>query len=172
MEPSVRRQSFRRWRRRGFSRTTIRPLDERGETVKRLFLAVTALLLAVSARAHIGSPTVVFDGSAGPYPVRVIVRPPPVVPGRAEIDVRLLQEASDGIKVTVLPVNGWAGLKGAPAPDVATPVRGEPALRHAELWLMTSGSYSVHVAVAGERGSGTGIVPVLSIATRRLMMSP
>jgi len=120
--------------------------------------------------AHIGSPAVVFDGSAGPYPVRVIVLPPSVVPGRAEINVRLLGNETDPVKVTVLPVNWLTGVTGSPAPDQALPVPGEPALFHSELWLMTSGSYSVHVSVSGPRGGGVVIVPVLSIATQRLPM--
>src|SRR5207248_2411961 len=63
-------------------------------------------------------------------------------------------------------------LNGAPAPDEASAVAGDPLLWHAELWLMTSGSYSVHVTVTGTAGAGTVIVPVLSIATRRLAMPP
>jgi len=134
--------------------------------------AGVALFTVVAARAHIGSPAVVFDGAAGPYPIRVVILPPPVVPGRAEINIRLLDEGTAAARVTVLPVNWRAGLDGAPSADEASPVKGEPLLRHAELWLMTSGSYSVHVAVSGARGSGTAIVPVLSVATRRLAMSP
>jgi len=131
---------------------------------------VGGLLAARPARAHIGSPAVVFDGSAGPYAVRVIILPPPVIPGRAEINVRLLRDETEAVKVTVLPVNWRAGLSGAPPPDEATPVPGEPSLRHAELWLMSSGSYSVHVAVEGARGRGTAIVPVIAAATQRLAM--
>jgi hypothetical protein len=149
-------------------------MDVRGETVKPriIFLAACAFFLTAPLRAHIGSPAVVFDGSAGPYPVRVIILPPPVVPGRAEINVRFLQEVSEATKVTVLPVDARNGLRGAPAPDVATPVKGDSSLRHSELWFMTGGSYSVHVAVTGDRGSGTVIVPVVSVATRRLAMPP
>ena len=54
--------------------------------MKRLVLPL-ALFLALSA--HVGSPNVVFDGQAGPYSVRVVVRPPMVVPGRAEVIVQL-----------------------------------------------------------------------------------
>jgi hypothetical protein len=75
------------------------------------------------------------------------------------------------VKVTVLPVNWRAGLTGAPPPDEATAVPGEPALRHGELWLMSSGSYSVHVAVEGARGRGVAIVPVIAIASQRLEMA-
>ena len=60
-------------------------------------LAVFAGQAATPLWAHIGSPAVVFDGAAGPYSVRVIVLPPAVVPGRAEINVRLreIQTQSD-----------------------------------------------------------------------------
>jgi len=140
-------------------------------TWRRLFrLAFAAALIGSRASAHIGSPAVVFDGAAGPYAVRVIILPPPVIPGRAEINVRLLGDENEPVKVTVLPVNWRAGLKGAPPPDAATPVPGEPALRHGELWLMGPGSYSVHVTVEGARGRGTAIVPVVAQATQRLDM--
>jgi hypothetical protein len=148
-------------------------LDDQGKTVKKVFLLIlaAAALAPATLFAHIGSPAAIFDGSAGPYPIRVIVLPPSVVPGRAEINVRLLGNETDAVKVTVLPVNWRTGVTGAPAPDQALPVPGEPSLRHAELWLMTFGSYSVQVSVSGPRGSGIVIVPVLSIATQRLPMS-
>ncbi len=56
--------------------------------------------------------------------------------------------------MTVLPVNARAGYAGAPPADEALPVAGEPGLRHAELWLMTSGSYSVRVTVSGPKDRG------------------
>jgi hypothetical protein len=143
--------------------------------VRRLALLALAagLLLAVPAlQAHVGSPAVVLDGAAGPYPVRVIILPPPVVPGRAQVVVRLLRDETAPVRVTVRPVNGRLGPNGSPAPDEAQPVRGDPALRQAELWFMTSGSYSVDVTVSGARGTGTIIVPVLSVSTQRLVLSP
>jgi hypothetical protein len=39
--------------------------------------------------AHVGSPDTFFTGHAGPYPVRVSVRLPGVIPGRAEVTVRV-----------------------------------------------------------------------------------
>jgi len=123
------------------------------------------------ATAHVGSPAVVCDGLAGPYAVRVIVLPPPVIPGRAEINVRMLGQDVGPVKVTVLPVSALAGLAGAPPPDLAEPVSGEAGLYHGELWLMSSGSYSVHVTIAGSRGGGALVVPVVAAATRTLGMS-
>ena len=128
------------------------------------------LLLAVvsSANAHIGSPNVFFEGAAGPYPARVIVKPPGVVPGLAEIHVRVLTGVVD--RVTALPVYARAGKKGAPPPDVAKPVRGETNLFTTELWLMKSGAYSVEVTAEGPQGKGTVIVPVNSVAMTRNAM--
>ena len=42
---------------------------------------ILIFLLPALAGAHIGSPNVFFDGMAGPYSVRVILRPPAVLPG-------------------------------------------------------------------------------------------
>ena len=44
-----------------------------------LFLTL-ALAAAAVASAHIGSPNVFYEGRAGEYPVRVIVKTPGVVP--------------------------------------------------------------------------------------------
>lgn len=137
--------------------------------MKRLFVFLF-FVLPTLCWGHIGASTVVTEGSAGPYNVRVVLRPPDVIPGRAEIDVRLLDPAPGDVSVTVLPVSGLHGLKGAPTPDVAAPVRGDVALRHGELWLMTTGAYSVHVTVSGAAGSGKFIVPVDAVATHSLPM--
>src|SRR5947208_5406275 len=57
-------------------------------------------LLSLTAHAHIGSPDIFFDGTAGPYPVRVTVRMPGVVPGRAEISSR--GQTPDPVEVSFL----------------------------------------------------------------------
>ena len=135
--------------------------------MRRLLLAVilAGLLWQPPAQAHIGSLNVVYEGLAGTVPVRVIIRPPGVVPGLANIDVRVLTNSVR--KITVLPVHWRAGLEGAPPPDVCQPVEGDPNLYHAQLWLMSSGAYSVHVQVESASGSGKVIVPVNSLATTR-----
>ncbi|MGV3774206.1 MAG: hypothetical protein ACO1QB_14995 [Verrucomicrobiales bacterium] len=125
-------------------------------------------LLPSSLLAHIGSPNVFFEGVAGPYPVRVSIRPPDVVPGRAQINVRIL---TNGVaKASVLPVRWNTGRKGAPPPDPALPVAGETNLFSTELWIMDFGAYSVFVDLEGERGPGTAIVPMNSISTKKLPM--
>jgi hypothetical protein len=134
-----------------------------------LFLAlVLAFAVASLASAHVGSPNVFYDGDAGPYPVRVIVRPPVVVPGLAEITVRLRTGRADA--VTVQPIQWKAGPKGAPPADVATPVPGAPEVWSAQLWLMESSSYSVRVHVKGPAGEGTALVPVAAVPAKVLRM--
>ncbi|HEY0549430.1 MAG TPA: hypothetical protein VGF13_07475 [Verrucomicrobiae bacterium] len=133
---------------------------------------VTALiaLLPLIACAHIGDQNVFFEGHAGPYPVRVIVRPPGVIPGLAEISVRV--ETNGVHKVTVLPMRWDTGRTGAPPPDEARPVRGETNLFSGELWFMRDGAQSVEVAISGGGGVGKVIVPVNAVATRVLGMTP
>ena len=138
---------------------------------KRVFSCLLLLLwFASPVAAHIGSPNVIFEGNAGPHPVRVVVRPPEVVPGLAEISVRAL---GPGVtRVAVLPVHWGAGKRGAPPPDIAQPVRGETNLYAATLWLMTPGAYSVHLQVEGAGGKGEVMVPVNNVALVRKEMVP
>jgi len=128
----------------------------------RTWLAFFVLGYCLAAEAHIGSPNVFLEDKAGEYLVRVIIRPPNVVPGLAEITVRVQESVQ---RVTVLPVFWRAGREGAPPPDEARLVRGETNLYSAELWLMSPGAYSVDVTVEGPRGKGTLVVPVNSMAT-------
>ena len=82
-------------------------------------MLVAAAVLFV-ASAHVGSPDTVFEGAAGPYRVRVIVRPPGIVPGLAEITVRLL--SGSGLQsVLVLPLRGGRPTAEEPPPDSAKP---------------------------------------------------
>jgi hypothetical protein len=135
-------------------------LDVEGAAVRRLFFLLL-LLLPAAVQAHVGSPNVFFDGQAGPHPIRVIVRPPEVVPGVAEITVRL-KKGKTADRVTVQPVYYRTGIEGAPPPDVASPVPGDLGLFTAQLWLMTQGSYTVRVQV----GNGVALVPVVTAPTR------
>ncbi len=134
--------------------------------MKRIASVVLAAAVAVIASAHVGSPDVVFDGTAGAYPVRVIVRPPDVVPGLAQIIVRV--EAADVEHVLIRPVYWRTGAAGSPKADETSRVAGQPRIFTGQLWLMSRGAYSVYVTVQGTRGSGTAIVPVDALATGRL----
>ena len=132
--------------------------------------AFVAGLLLVST-GHVGSNNVFFQGTAGPYPVSVVIRPPEVIPGLAEISIRVAGEGVE--RVTVRPVR-WdvAAEGGAPPPDAAVPVAGDPELYAAELWLMTVGTYRVEVAVEGSLGAGEVSVPVTSVMLGVLDLPP
>jgi hypothetical protein len=120
------------------------------------------------ASGHIGDTNTHFVGAAGPYRIQVTIRHPGVVPGLADIRVRVDGDAAS--RVRVRPVPASLGLDGAPRPDDAKPVAGAPGLWSAELWFMTLGAYSVLVDVDGAAGAGSALVPVASIATRTLDM--
>ena len=77
-----------------------------------VWLGVLGVLgLHLTLRGHVGSPNVFFDGQAGPYPVHVVIRPPEVIPGLAEISVRV--EGGGIERVTALPIKWNAGRQGA-----------------------------------------------------------
>ncbi len=132
-------------------------------------LRLPALLaVALVSWGHVGSPTLFYEGEAGPYPVRVIVRPPEVIPGIAEVTLRSKAGRID--RVTAQPVHWEAGEAGSRPPDEARPVAGEPGLWSAQLWMMTTGAYNIRVRVAGPRGEGEVAVPVSAAPTRLLPM--
>jgi hypothetical protein len=123
---------------------------------------------AFSARAHVGSPNVFFEGHAGAYPVHVVIRPAEVIPGLAEISIRV--ESSGVDRVTALPIKWNAGRQGAPPPDVARLVLGETNLYSAQLWFMESGAQSIELEIDGSSGTGRVIIPVDAVARRVLPM--
>ncbi len=130
--------------------------------------SMAALSLAVLLAAHVGSPDIFFSGKAGPYDVDIVVRPPTVVPGIADVYV---QSADPRVtRVVVVPVYWNAGTAGAPAGDEATKVAGTRGGFSGTLWMMRNGSYSVNVVLSGTAGSGTAIVPVGAVATGQLAL--
>lgn len=130
--------------------------------------ALALWLSAAPLAAHVGSPNVFYDGDAGPYPVRVIVRPPEVIPGLAEITVRTRGASAERVTVQLVPWRTWD--KGAPPPDLAKAVPGDPELWSADLWFMVQSSFTVRVRVEGTAGQGEALVPVAATAQRVLPM--
>ncbi|HKQ38683.1 MAG TPA: hypothetical protein VJ063_11440 [Verrucomicrobiae bacterium] len=136
----------------------------------RTFLVFPLILLPLIAKAHVGSPNVFFQGKAGPYDLRVIIRPPAALPGIAQADVRV----NDGTAKSIfLQAAIWdADADGAPTPVRAVAVAGETNLFNAALWLLRSGSYSVRVMVQGNRGDGSVLIPLNSAPFEGPGMSP
>jgi hypothetical protein len=154
-------------------------LDVAGEAVtgrraamrgaRRVAITSGALVTMFVCSAHVGSPDTFFDGVAGPYPVRVIIRSPAVIPARAEIIVRV---TGGGVRrVTATPKIWNGGEHGAPPPDDALRVPGDSTLWSLRLWIMRQGSYGVLVRVEGAAGSGTAVVPYTAVATSVLKMN-
>ncbi|HMF95236.1 MAG TPA: hypothetical protein VKE96_13110 [Vicinamibacterales bacterium] len=132
-----------------------------------------AIVLAALSMAHVGSPDTFFAGQAGPYDVRVSVRLPGVIPGRAQISVRVAGATADSGHVVTVRAGQWnVGLKGAPPAETAAPVPGDPELRAAEMWFMTASSYQLVVSIDGPAGHGEAIVPVTALATAQRTMVP
>jgi hypothetical protein len=134
--------------------------------MKPLVSRVAALAtVVVVCSAHVGSPDVWYEGNAGPYHVVVQIVTPGVVPGVANVFVRV--GGADVRQVTVQG-NRFDALATAPPPEVAEPVEGNPGLYAAPLWMMAGGSNSVTVNVSGSLGAGKAVVPVVVVANRRL----
>jgi hypothetical protein len=96
------------------------------------------ILFAGLAQAHIGSPDVFLEGSAGPYPLYVTIRPPTVIPGVAEIEIRCSSPAIRELRVTPTPLTG-NGAQFAPTPDQLQRSKDDPQFFTGTLWMMAPG---------------------------------
>jgi hypothetical protein len=126
---------------------------------------ILAGLLAAGAMAHVGSPDVFFQGKAGPYPLLVAIRPPDVIPGVARIEVRVEGSDVNEVDLTPTPMTGIAATH-PPIADVARRSTSDPQFFEGSLWLMSSGSWEVHIRVQGKSGSGELPVPVPAVALK------
>ena len=144
-----------------------------GEAVSmRRRVAALCVLVGVwlTASAHIGNTLVVQDGTAGPYGLRVLVRPPAVIPGLVDVVIRTTTSTGFPTAVSLQPALWRYGTKGAPAAERAVAVPGEPGTFQTQVWIMSSGSYALHITASGPAGRGTFIVPYTSVATATLSM--
>ena len=130
-----------------------------------------ALLLAISwtALAHVGSPDVFYEGTAGPYRLLVTIRPPAVIPGVAEVEVRSASSDVRDVRVVPLPLEG-PGAKFAPSPDIAQRSKDDPQFFTGSLWMMAFGSWQVRVQAEGAKGTGEMSIPVAALAMRSYKM--
>jgi hypothetical protein len=154
-------------------RTLVGQLDVAGAAMSARRARAALIVLAALSMAHVGSPDTFFTGKAGPYDVRISVRLPGVIPGRAQVAVRVAgAKTATDFRVAVRAGQWNVGLKGAPPPEAAPAVPGDPELHAAELWFMTPTSYQLHVSVDGPSGNGTVVVPVMALATAQRTMAP
>jgi hypothetical protein len=132
-------------------------------------LVVAACLAASPAVAHVGSPDVFHEGMAGPYRLLVAVRPPQVIPGVAEVEVRVTSPDVAAVRILPLPLTG-PGARLAPVPDAARRSQDDPQFFAGSVWLMSRGAWQVRVEAEGARGAGTLSVPVPALPLRTLIM--
>jgi hypothetical protein len=139
---------------------------------KRTTAICAGLLLCVSvAYAHVGSPDVYAEGQAGPYKLFVVIRPPLVIPGVADVEVRAETAGVDGIMITPIPLTGEAAAH-PPVPDPMQRPSTDPEFFTGHLWIMTTGSWQIRFAVNGGQGCGVISIPVPATALGTRRMTP
>jgi hypothetical protein len=136
----------------------------------RTLIIVTVLACAIPVSAHVGSPDVFLDGTAGPYRLLITVRPPHAIPGVADVDVRSATGDVHDVRIVPLPLTG-PGAQFAPVPDRAKQSADDPQLFTGHLWMMTAGAWQVRVTASGDRGAGSVAVPVPTLPQSTLAMS-
>jgi hypothetical protein len=139
--------------------------------VKRFFQFIFILLLPLAGTAHVNSPDVYFDGYAGPYHLLVTIRPPAVVPGVAQVQIRTVSSDVSEIKILPLRMIG-VGAKMAPLPDPAKRSKDDPQLFTGSLWIMVRGSWKVQMEVTGQKGVAQLDVPLPAVSTSSQPMHP
>jgi len=133
----------------------------------RLLALLSVFACALSA--HVGSPDIYYDGSAGPYRLAVTIRPPQVIPGVAEIEIRSQTPGIRRLRIVPLPISG-AGAKFAPTPDIAQPSKADAQFFTGTLWIMRAGSWRVRINAEGDAGAGELSLPVPALSMRILKM--
>lgn len=131
--------------------------------------ALALAILATTAQAHVGSPDIYLDGKAGPYQLFVTVRPPSVIPGVAQLEVRSQSAGVRQIRAIPLPISG-PGAQFAPVPDKLKTSPQDAQFFTGSLWMMATGSWEVRLSVDGSQGKGVLSIPVPSAAltTRKM----
>jgi hypothetical protein len=126
-------------------------------------LVCAILLLASPSWAHVGSPDVYAEGNAGPYKLSVVIRPPLVIPGVAEVDVRVLTPGVRAINIAPLALVGEAS-KHPPTADAMKTATSDPNYFTGQLWIMAPGSWQIRFNVDGNQGHGVWSVPLPAAA--------
>jgi len=113
---------------------------------------------------------VYYDGNAGPYHLLVTVRPPVVVPGIAQIEIRVVEGDVERVQIRPMRIVG-PGAKLAPTADVAQRSSGDAHLFTGRLWIMSRGSWKVQLEAEGAKGRGEMGVPLPAVSTNTASMN-
>lgn len=137
--------------------------------LKKIILSFLFLGAFLMLSAHIGSPGIVFEGSAGPYKILANIRPPDVVPGITQVSVRTEDKGIS--RISVVAVYYRHGGDKAPSPDLMEKVPGDDQLYTGNTWMMAHGSSSIKIVIEGLKGRGSTVIPVPALATAQLAMA-
>ena len=144
-------------------------MDKKGKTLNNTYICVLFLLLTF-LHGDIGHNNVVYEGKAGEIPIRVFVKLPGVVPGLADVSIKVFSD--DIHKVTIQPNKKDKDRKSkSPPPDIAEPIKGEKNLFSTQLWLMDYGSYSLDIRLYQGQIVHRASIPVNSTSSRILEMN-
>jgi len=132
--------------------------------VTRFLLLLFFLLLATPSYAHVGSPDIFYEGAAGPYRLLVTIRPPLVIPGLAEVEIRSTPSDVRAVRLAALPLTGPAA-QFTPTPEPAERSKDDPQFFTGRLWLMETGTWQVRIQAEGSHGKGELSVPIPAVAT-------
>ncbi len=137
--------------------------------VRISLLLLLSFLGSIPAAAHVGSPDVYADAQAGPYRLSVVIRPPVVIPGVADIEVRSQSAGVQQITITPVPLIG-EGSNHPPVPDPMQQPSGDKSYFTGHLWIMATGSWQIRFAVSGAQGTQTVSIPLpaAAMATRKM----
>ncbi len=129
----------------------------------RWFCFAVLVLTTLPAFGHVGSPDVYADAQAGPYRLSVVIRPPLVIPGVADIEVRAQTPGVKSITVTPVPLTGEAAAH-PPMPDAMQQPSKDASFYTGHLWIMATGSWQIRFAVSGAQGEQTVSIPLPATA--------
>jgi hypothetical protein len=127
------------------------------------------LLIVPAARAHVGSKDVFETIDAGPYKLFVTIRPPLVIPGVADVEVRVSGAAVTAMQITPTPLTGEAS-KHPPTADTMAVSKVDPAFFTGSVWIMAPGSWQVRFTFDGAAGPQTASIPVPAVPLATLKM--
>jgi hypothetical protein len=133
-------------------------------SMRTIFLVLGLALLPLSGAAHVNSPDVYYDGYAGPYHLLVTLRPPAVVPGVAQVQVRSVGSDVNEIKLLPLRMIG-VGANKAPLPETTKRSSTDAQLFTGSLWIMVRGSWKVQVQATGQKGAAQLDVPLPAVSS-------
>ncbi len=141
--------------------------------MKRAASIVLLLVLVggATAHAHVGSPDVYAEGQAGPYRLSIVIRPPLVIPGVADVEVRAETAGVDRVTITPVPLTGEAS-KHPPVADVMQRPTPDAQFYSGHLWIMATGSWQIRIAASGSQGRGLLSIPLPATATATRKMQP